>query len=188
MEQTRGRDVEPVLTAEDICRHIEAERALYEVIARRSGAKGQTIDDAIQVATIYAAAHATQLRNRGSLRRWLARIVENTTRQLMRPAADRKHIKFSDLRGGEPERSPDFPRQVRESSDTEEARKVRLLLSLLPQKQREALEMKYFEGLTAREVARRLGISVEATRIRLYRSRASLRAIYGQTQVPHDHI
>ena len=53
------------------------------------------------------------------------------------------------------------------------------MLGKLKPRQRAVLELTYYEGLTAEEIADRLGESVHAIRHDLYRGLASLRAAFG---------
>ncbi len=53
------------------------------------------------------------------------------------------------------------------------------MLGELKARQRAVLELTYYEGLTAEEIAERLGESVHAIRHDLYRGLAALRAVFG---------
>ncbi len=53
------------------------------------------------------------------------------------------------------------------------------MLGKLKPRQRAVLELTYYEGLTAEEIADRLGESVHAIRHDLYRGLAALRAVFG---------
>jgi RNA polymerase sigma-70 factor, ECF subfamily len=55
------------------------------------------------------------------------------------------------------------------------------MLARLKPRQRRIVEMTYYEGLTAEEIAGRLGESVHAVRHDLHRGLAALRAVFGAT-------
>jgi RNA polymerase sigma-70 factor (ECF subfamily) len=62
----------------------------------------------------------------------------------------------------------------------ETARLAEEMLEKLKPRQRAVVEMTYYEGLTAEEIARRLGESAHVVRHDLYRGLAALRATVGQ--------
>ena len=55
--------------------------------------------------------------------------------------------------------------------------RVRSAVRRLPARQREAVELRRFEGLSQEEVARRLGLSVSAVKSLLHRARQGLKAM-----------
>jgi RNA polymerase sigma factor (sigma-70 family) len=55
------------------------------------------------------------------------------------------------------------------------------MLARLKPRQRRIVEMTYYEGLTAEEIAGRLGESVHAVRHDLHRGLAALRTVFGAT-------
>lgn len=73
---------------------------------------------------------------------------------------------------------------VRRSFVGESQENVRLaeqMLSQLKPRQRAVLEMTYYEGFTAEEIARRLGVSAHVVRHDLQRGLGSLRAVVGNS-------
>src|SRR6267378_2433004 len=63
----------------------------------------------------------------------------------------------------------------------ETARLAEQMLEKLKPNQREVVEMTYYEGLTAEEIARRLGESPHAVRHDLHRGLAALRTMFGNS-------
>jgi len=106
-----------------------------------------------------------------SLPRWLAGVVRHLAAKGRRGEARRARREQDAAR---PEATP----SAREILEREalRARVVRAVLAL-GQPYREAVLLRYFEGLAPRAIARRLGVPVETVRTRLKRALASLRAV-----------
>jgi RNA polymerase sigma factor (sigma-70 family) len=72
---------------------------------------------------------------------------------------------------------------VAPSPDPDDATTLRLALSAglrsLPRRQRQAVALRYLAGLSDREVAGALGISIGSVKTHLHRDRAALRAAFG---------
>ena len=66
----------------------------------------------------------------------------------------------------------------------EAARLIHVALDRLPPKYGDALEWKYIEGFTVREIAQRLGLSFEAAQSLLARARRAFQEIYGTLSQP----
>ena len=103
------------------------------------------------------------------VRPWLARVVRNL-------AIDRiRSRRNTDVVDAVPERgmAPDQQRLLEES---DLARTVAAALDALPARQREALTLFHYEGLSQREVGEALGVSDEAVESLLARARRGLKA------------
>ena len=66
----------------------------------------------------------------------------------------------------------------------ESARLIQVALDSLPCRYGDALEWKYIEGRSVREIAQRLGISVDAAQSLLARAKRSFRELYGTLAGP----
>jgi len=120
--------------------------------------------------------------DRGSLRPWLMTVVRN--RAIDRVRARRFNVDVDDaderslLRTGP---NPTWDDAVRRAS----AREVRAALAQLPDEQRRAIELAYFEGYTYREVADLTGVPAGTANGRLRLALAKLReALIGTTAAP----
>lgn len=70
-----------------------------------------------------------------------------------------------------------FEQPVASLLDHELRTRVRSAVRRLPARQREAIELRRFEGLSQDEVARRLGLTVPATKSLLHRARQGLKTM-----------
>ncbi len=105
----------------------------------------------------------------GGLRPWLRRVVSNLCIDRMRAG---RHLVVVD-------EVPDEPTPARQEADLAEAdlsRRVDAALHGLPERQRMALTLFHFEGLSQSEVGESLGISDEAVESLLARGRRGLKA------------
>lgn len=119
---------------------------------------------------------------RGALRAWLMTVVRN--RAIDRVRARRSSIDLDDaderslLRSGP---NPTWELALRRASASD----VRAALSSLPEEQRRAVELAYFEGYTYREVAELTGVPTGTANGRLRLAMAKLRdALSGTTAAP----
>ncbi len=109
--------------------------------------------------------------SKGILKVWLLQYAYHRALHRKRHLAASRFYKLVDLDGAAPEPELNWdPTHV-----TEVARLTEELLSKLSPRRREILELTYFEGLTADEIAVKLRQSVNVVRHELYRALASLR-------------
>jgi RNA polymerase sigma-70 factor (ECF subfamily) len=111
---------------------------------------------------------------KGSVEQWLFGIANNNIRleirrRASRPTVNGELIEYLESMDDEP-----LPDEVLERAETAEA--VRRAMGRLDEKERFVLEGKYVEGLSAREMAGRIGLTEKAVHSLLYRARQSLRA------------
>jgi RNA polymerase sigma-70 factor (ECF subfamily) len=136
--------------------------------------------DAVQAAYFLAFRRLEQFRGEASFRTWISRIVLNCCLRQLREAGgrvtwvhpeDRNGAQGSDLlvsRTPNPEKS---------AWGAEIALALSKAIARLPKHLREAYLLFAVSGLSLREVATALGLTVAATKTRLFRARAGLRSL-----------
>ena len=154
------------------------ERA-FERIVRRHGAMvygvcrrvlrdAHACDDAFQATFLVLAKSAGRIRRRQSLASWLHGVAHRVARRAL-VERYRRHEQAAVMEQviGEPELRDVEARHQQQLLDAE--------LQALPERYREPLVLHYLEGLSNRELAERLGLSVAAVEGRLKRARKELR-------------
>lgn len=111
--------------------------------------------------------------SKGSPEEWLFGIARNNIRLEMRKRASRPSVDGDISSYVEAIDSEALPDEVLEQKET--AMVVRAALSRLESKEQAVLRAKYIEGLSARDIAGRIGITEKAVHSLLYRARNSLR-------------
>ncbi len=123
--------------------------------------------DAVQEAAIAAMTDLERLRSPDKFGAWFCGIALNVARRWLRQLR-------SEVPGFAPDpasASPD-PAEAAEIADT--AARVRCAIAALADGQQHAVRLFYLQGLSHREVAAELGISVGAVKARLHQARAAL--------------
>jgi RNA polymerase sigma factor (sigma-70 family) len=123
--------------------------------------------DAAQEATIAAMNGLDQLRSADRFGAWFCAIALNVARRWLRQMRAELRTRLPDQ--ASPERGPQELAELGEL-----AAAVRAAVGQLAAGQREAVVLFYLQGLTHREVAAELGISVGAVKARLHQARSSL--------------
>jgi RNA polymerase sigma-70 factor (ECF subfamily) len=103
------------------------------------------------------------------IRPWLRRVATNQAIDRIR---SRSRVDVTD----EVPEQPQMPEQGRDMDQREATARVRSALAGLPERQRMALTLFHFEGLSQIEVGRALGVSDEAVESLLARARRALKA------------
>ncbi len=111
--------------------------------------------------------------SRGSPKEWIFGIARNNIRLEMRRRAGRPSVDGDISSYLETIDSEPLPDEVLEQKET--AVIVRSALQKLGSKEQAVLKTKYIEGLSARDIAQRIGITEKAVHSLLYRARISLR-------------
>ncbi len=132
--------------------------------------------DAVQEAFIKALTHLDGFQGRSSFKTWLLRVVSNAALDLGRQRGRRETLSL-DSRAtgtGEPPVAYEDPARGLERADLR--RLLDQALAVLPEAQRRTFVLHVDGGLSYREVAEVLGISVGTVMSRLFYARQKLRA------------
>jgi len=114
--------------------------------------------------------------SKGILKVWLLQYAYHRALNRRRHLAASRFYQWVDLNSA----ASEPPLAWNPGDVPEVARQVDQLISGLTPRRREILELTYFNGLTAEEIAVRLGVSVNIVRHELYRALAKLREVVTQ--------
>jgi uncharacterized protein len=123
--------------------------------------------DAVQEAAVAAMTDLERLRSPDRFGAWFCGIALNVSRRWLRQLQPEVPGLLPDLVSGSPD-----PAEVAEIADT--AARVRGAIATLADGQQHAVRLFYLQGLSHREVAAELGISVGAVKARLHQARTAL--------------
>jgi RNA polymerase sigma-70 factor (ECF subfamily) len=135
--------------------------------------------DAVQMAYFSAFQHLDSFRGDACFKTWITSIVVNSCRmQLRKPGRRMTWVALEDLPGGRgadilPSSAP-TPEKVTWCREINSA--LSDAVSRLPDHLREVYTLYSVTGLSLKEVAAKLGLTVPATKTRLYRARAGVRS------------
>ncbi len=154
---------------------------LYRYAARRLRTR-QDIDDVVQRVLTIAARRIETYRGEATLLTWLVQICRNEVSKHYKLAArDDVTVTFLDddvLRAVvESLEAPAADEPETAAHQAELVAMVQMALDQLPARYADALELKYFDGFSSKEIAGRLGIGDAAVQSLLARARRSLREI-----------
>jgi RNA polymerase sigma factor (sigma-70 family) len=149
--------------------------------ARRILGRDDAADEVAQETALVALSQLHRLREPQFVAAWLAGIARNLCRQRLRDAR-RPEWSWEAVQGGRlPDRWPDpDPSPEELAVRAEAAASVRHAIGGLPDAQRDAVELFYLRDHTYAEVARALGIDVNAVKARLHRARRALRPLVAE--------
>ncbi|MEJ2678128.1 MAG: RNA polymerase sigma factor [Gemmatimonadota bacterium] len=155
VEQARGGDREALNTLLSLYL-----ADVFDVTFRVLGERDEA-EDAVQEAFINAVRGLPRFRGDASFRTWLLRIALNTARSALRRKGRKRESTLtavSDLAG-------DGPDPAEAAIQVTESERVHTLLAELPEKQRLAVTMRVFQGLSHREIAEVTGSTEGAVRV-----------------------
>jgi RNA polymerase sigma-70 factor (ECF subfamily) len=144
---------------------IEHKTRLRSYVAKRVRAHG-AVDDVLQDVFIKAYTSLHTVKSHGSLTSWLYRIAANAIADYYRGQKPSEEI-TDELVAPDPE--PDYIAEL--------ASCLQPLIADLPETYRQALVLSEIDGLTQKEVATRLGISISGAKSRVQRGREKLRQL-----------
>jgi RNA polymerase sigma-70 factor, ECF subfamily len=146
---------------------LEYEDRLRAFIGKRVKDKSQTDDLAHQV-LLKLYAHCEQIPKVQHLKGWLYQITRNTMHDFFR-----ENSRLVGLSPGE-----DLPAETEDAFAQEMLELVRPLIGLLPPEYAQPLLLSDLEGVPQKEVAKKLGLGLSATKSRIQRGREKLRALF----------
>jgi RNA polymerase sigma-70 factor (ECF subfamily) len=157
----------------------------YRVAYRLLGHEADALD-AVQEGFVKALTHLDGFRGHSSFKTWLLRVVSNAALDLGRQRGRREMLSLhrggaGDLDGAGPV-LPGDPAHGLERADLR--RLLDEALAALPEAQRRTFVLHADAGLSYREVAEALGISIGTVMSRLYYARQKLRAFLAQRESP----
>jgi RNA polymerase sigma-70 factor (ECF subfamily) len=126
--------------------------------------------DVIQESLVRAFRFLGRCQDPANFKAWLFRIVSNQCKTYVARVSGKRSVSLENA--GDLEAADD---PAREAAVADLRRRVREALLDLPADQREALLLKYVEGLSLAEMAETLSVSVPALKMRLLRGREGLR-------------
>jgi RNA polymerase sigma-70 factor (ECF subfamily) len=150
--------------------HASAFRVALGVLREEDGAA-----DATQDAFLKAFRALGNFRGDASFKTWLLTIVTNEARGLLRKRGRRKEL---DLEAAGPVVSSDESAEDA-LQNAQEAERIRALLEELPEKQRRAVTLRVFEGMSFREVGALIGSSEGAARVNYHHGIRRIREMLG---------
>ena len=158
--------------AADVAELIAAHRDKVRGVLLRLVRDAALADDLVQEALLRATRAAGTMRGEAAPATWLTAIALNVARDHFR--AGRRAPRTEDL-----ERAEDVPDGHRPEADILQAEMSACILefvALLPKRQREAVLMHNFGGLSHREIAAAMGVSEGNARVILHRGLAALKS------------
>jgi len=148
------------------------ERELMRFMLRMTGNRDDAME-LFQEMCLRAYRAYPRLANVAEIRAWLYRIATNLCRNRARDKARRSRVIVD---SSEDHREP----TVDDASSRSDLGAIRSLIAALPDKQRQALTMRKFDGLGYGQIAHALGCSVESARANVSQALKKLKAEWNQ--------
>ncbi len=146
---------------------------LYRMVRRRLGSD-EDARDIVQQTLLQMHRARHDFRRDSRLRPWLFTIAMNLVREHYRRQGRRRE---QSLEANAPEVARQREAPATPAVDGERLQRVRAALASLPEQQREVIELHWFEDSPYEEIARIVGASVAAVRVRAHRGYERLRKI-----------
>jgi RNA polymerase sigma-70 factor (ECF subfamily) len=170
---------------EDACEFlVRTQTGRLLAVARRYLRQEEDARDAVQEAFVAAFRSIARFQGGSSVSTWLHRIVINACLMRLRSARRHPETPIEELLPVFDETGHRIaePEEWRESAETavsrsQTQRRVREAIDRLPEPYRAVLLLRDIEELDTAEVAKMLGISANAVKIRLHRARQALRTL-----------
>jgi RNA polymerase sigma-70 factor, ECF subfamily len=141
-------------------------RTAYAIVRDRDAA-----EDVVQEAMLRALSHG--IASDGNIGGWLYRVTRNLALDHNRAGDQRLRCDVSDYRD-----MPDGELSQSDAMEDEErSLRIRAALHLIPASLGTIVTLRYFHGMSHRQISARLGITEQAAKIRMHRAKRALRAI-----------
>lgn len=147
------------------------EKPVFAFLENMLGSREEA-QDVSQETFLRMCRHAGSYRPSGQFRSWLFRIAGNLARSRLRRRRLLKWVSFDPLAHDRPA-ADEGPEGSLRQEDIR--RTVRRALDRLPDRQRQAVVLRQYEGLSYREIATTLGTTVPAVETLLFRAMTALR-------------
>jgi RNA polymerase sigma-70 factor (ECF subfamily) len=145
-------------------------------LARRRVGNDEVAKDLVQQTFLQLHRARFDFREGARLRPWVVTIALNVVREHLR-ARRRKPVTALEAEPADRASSPAAGPEV-----AEETARLRAALAELPDAQREVVELHWFQGLSMSEIARAVGASVGAVKVRAHRAYTVLRTRLEETR------
>lgn len=140
---------------------------LYALLVRMLGSAAEAEEQLQEVFLVLWREAARFDPTRGSLRAWLYTMARRRALDLLRARQSRPHLGAQEDASALPAQQASEGSPEQEASEGERARALSSALATLPQKQRQVLELAYFQGLSQYEIAARLQVPVGTIKSRV---------------------
>lgn len=149
--------------------------AAYRITGNREDA-----EDAVQDAFLRATVHIKDFKGRSKLSTWLIRIAINSSLMILRKRKTGKTVSLDDTVDSEeskefPEVKDFGPNPEQKCLQKEKETVLRQEINALRPILKAAIELSHFEEWSLRETAETLGVTINATKSRLFHARRALR-------------
>jgi RNA polymerase sigma-70 factor (ECF subfamily) len=151
----------------------EIERRLRPYVARRV-ASAADADDVLQEIFVRMHVGLTALRDGERFGAWVYRVAENVLADSGRARARDRSIPVAEI----PERADSDASEDAEDLEADLAECVTLFVARLPSPYREAITLTELEGLTQKDAAEMLGVTLSAMKSRVQRGREKMRDMF----------
>jgi RNA polymerase sigma-70 factor, ECF subfamily len=148
-------------------------------ITQRITNNREDAEDALQDSFLRAHVHLRSFDRRSSLATWLTRIAINSALMILRKRSSATQLSLdgsgfnSDSQAFDP--ADQSPSPESQYAQIERRAKVRSAIGRLRPSIRQALELQTVEGQPLKEIAARMGLSISATKSRIFHAKAALR-------------